>query len=1175
MTLPLLLAGPILRRVEPQLVCVWLATSAPVQTTLTVWRGLRNSTHSGGTPLFVAPPVAARRFGERLFLTLITHRPATPLQPGENHAYDLELALSATVKHTLKSLGLLGLPGNHPGAAQPWPADLPLGYAPGLLPSFALPPATLTDLNIVYGSCRRSANAHPDAMPWIDALIEAEFKKQPLTSGDLLPNVARLRPHQLFLGGDQIYADDVSPVHIDLCNRLGHELLSGTPQPTGPQRVETLQVKGTLEKAAGSTTSPQSVRLGLQVNEGSATSPVATLPATLDRFLPGGRLDLTLYDAQFTSSDGDSHLLSFGEFAAMYLSVWSPVCWDSHGLPDPAALAEGPGALGDGHQVPLRMHSLMDLAVAGFLSAGQWEGWNDVHPRSEDGDPDAQDFSHLFARHLIDTWLPQHAGFEHYKALKTSEDFSPVLSAAALARLKAGGRPIPGRLREHMESSFHLFMRQMQARVVRLLVHRFGVLALTRCAVVRGLPAHAIRAQAKTEQDAYDNGGADLWINHLTGLVGAGNWKALVKAALKAPPPGPALPENPKPTLGGIDEPLGDALIDKLAEAWADDPPDLARRQAFDEEGYANLGLHALGQRLKALATGKVWPIYMRLRTHHDLLKSFAAGLPRVQRALANVPTYMIFDDHDVTDDWNLNPMWAQRVFRGRPEVPFPSGNPLGRQIVRNALASYAVFQDWGNDPARHDTPTGLDLLAQVGKLFPASGGTWPNATAAKALDKLFGLDKQPTRNAATGRYAPVDAPVSWHYSVGGPRHLAVVLDNRTRRSFASELGPPGNVATEMLERQIPAGPLADGRVLLVVAPLQVLAPSVFDEIVAPGSYRAFDMSGRVFDPHTKGIGYEGMAGTNPDAIEGWALDPPSFEALLERLAPHKQVVLLSGDVHYSAATQMSYWSPSLLGSALPARLVQFTSSGIKNVMPGYLVTIDHSLSFAQMMVRADLGGERMGWKAGATGAFSFPPGKTQDDVPFVVRKRIAKTPAYLPVYGWPMDRSDPTAPKATRVLAQRKPDFSWRLKPVFDVRTDAQRARITQPVLLRPESLQETSFKAAGSSAVAAYSDLARRHLAQLDRLGNSRFILFHSNIGRVRFAQAGASAPLEAVHEVLAVVRSKDVDLDPQLDRNLPAVVMEQRARLTPDPAEKAPEDLDLKPPLARALQDQLQLR
>ena len=39
----------------------------------------------------------------------------------------------------------------------------------------------------------------------------------------------------------------------------------------------------------------------------------------------------------------------------------------------------------------------------------------------------------------------------------------------------------------------------------------------------------------------------------------------------------------------------------------------------------------------------------------HEALNGFVKQLPQVRRALAHIPTYMIFDDHDVTDDWNLN----------------------------------------------------------------------------------------------------------------------------------------------------------------------------------------------------------------------------------------------------------------------------------------------------------------------------------------------------------------------------------------------------------------------------------------------------------------------------------------------------------------------------------------
>jgi hypothetical protein len=57
-----------------------------------------------------------------------------------------------------------------------------------------------------------------------------------------------------------------------------------------------------------------------------------------------------------------------------------------------------------------------------------------------------------------------------------------------------------------------------------------------------------------------------------------------------------------------------------------------------------------------------------------EILKAFRDGLPFVRRALANIPTYMMLDDHDVTDDWNLTALWKDRVY----------STDLGRTIIRN-----------------------------------------------------------------------------------------------------------------------------------------------------------------------------------------------------------------------------------------------------------------------------------------------------------------------------------------------------------------------------------------------------------------------------------------------------------------------------------------------------------
>src|SRR5262249_55174510 len=153
-------------------------------------------------------------------------------------------------------------------------------------------------------------------------------------------------------------------------------------------------------------------------------------------------------------------------------------------------------------------------------------------------------------------------------------------------------------------------------------------------------------------------------------------------------------------------------------------------------------------------------------------------------------------------------------------------------------------------------------------------------SAAAQAIDLLLGLGGG-------------DPPVKWHYAVPGPRHLLLALDNRTRRSFVSRVGPPGNSALRGIQEHIPSGPLPAGiEVLVVIAPLPVLGPPAFDEIIAPLAYRVFDTV--AYFKHNRDV-RSGMIGTHPDAIEAWAFDPPTLEALLQRLAVYRRVVLLSG----------------------------------------------------------------------------------------------------------------------------------------------------------------------------------------------------------------------------------------------------------------------------------------
>ena len=104
MELPLILAGPILRRVDPSTVAVWMAFSEPADLELRVWEG--RVAHDTTNPVFVssddppdpsAPPprpgAEAIRIGEHLYLGLVTARipPASGkvFQPDLLYSYDV------------------------------------------------------------------------------------------------------------------------------------------------------------------------------------------------------------------------------------------------------------------------------------------------------------------------------------------------------------------------------------------------------------------------------------------------------------------------------------------------------------------------------------------------------------------------------------------------------------------------------------------------------------------------------------------------------------------------------------------------------------------------------------------------------------------------------------------------------------------------------------------------------------------------------------------------------------------------------------------------------------------------------------------------------------------------------------------------------------------------------
>src|SRR5690606_10720317 len=130
-----------------------------------------------------------------------------------------------------------------------------------------------------------------------------------------------------------------------------------------------------------------------------------------------------------------------------------------------------------------------------------------------------------------------------------------------------------------------------------------------------------------------------------------------------------------------------------------------------------------------------------------------------------------------------------------------------------------------------------------------------------------------------------------------------------------------------------------------------------------------------------------------------------------------------------------SYWRK---GVADPARIVQFTSSGFKNVMPSYLTTVDQSLALAQRIIRAKIGVERLGWIARPSNPVLLPAGAAEADIPRPLRARLRQEPTMLPTYGWP---------EGSVINPAEMPDWSWRVDNILDTRADAARPPAIRPL--------------------------------------------------------------------------------------------------------------------------------
>ena len=488
--------------------------------------------------------------------------------------------------------------------------------------------------------------------------------------------------------------------------------------------------------------------------------------------------------------------------------------------------------------------------------------------------------------------------------------------------------------------------------------------------------------------------------------------------------------------------------------------------------------------------------------------------LPKVRRVLANIPTYMIFDDHEVTDDWNITYLW-QKLTRK---------NSLGRGVVRNALAAFTLFQYWGNDPrACRGSSVQSQALDQIEGLFaqarsdnpPAADNPdalEPSDANAAALDTLFDLTLLP--DTPKGGGSDPSKRMRWDFRYDGPQFEVLALDSRTWRGAETDandlLKEPfyedasATLMTDQAMRlQIPEKPAAGinpkGMCFVIAAAPFLGFPPV--ESVAQPLVNLKDMLDR--DPKAPFQRWKRslLFGRVEHDPEPWGYRPELFEAILARLNSRNRVIFFSGDVHYSFASHMNYWTldPSTGKSKAATRFVQLTASSFRAQQP--TVASVFAMDFLQQVGALASKTRRQGWHRGVAGSDTFQAPIKPGAIPF--NQHVTQS-----LLDDPIVVSPDGLPKGTQYL--RKPEWVWEMDLDADARPDSD----PNPAKARfPASMMPPDFSK--KSHLEMVQSVARRHAWQA-RYAMSRRWFWWTNFTFLGFLPDGNGDAGSVVYQV-----------------------------------------------------------
>ncbi|MFJ4919457.1 alkaline phosphatase D family protein [Streptomyces sp. NPDC088725] len=268
---------------------------------------------------------------------------------------------------------------------------------------------------------------------------------------------------------------------------------------------------------------------------------------------------------------------------------------------------------------------------------------------------------------------------------------------------------------------------------------------------------------------------------------------------------------------------------------------------------------------------------------------------PEVRWLLSTVPSCMVFDDHDVIDDWNTSGAWLAEMRE----------TPWWQERLLSGLMSYWVYQHLGNlSPAELESDK---LYAAV--RAESDGTAQVRAFAAEA-------DRDATA-------------VRWSYRRDFGRTRLLMVDSRAARVLDEQNRSMLDPDEERWVREQALEQRGSYDHLLIGTSLPWLLPPAIHDVEGWASALSGGERGARWAKFGEWL-------RRAADLEHWAAFPHSFETMASLIAEvgsgpeaPASVCVLSGDVHHAYVAQAA-WPHG----GPDARVVQLTCSPVHNSVP-------------------------------------------------------------------------------------------------------------------------------------------------------------------------------------------------------------------------------------------------